>query len=44
MPIGFTALVPPTIYDLNLDLANTNWLAITAMLILYIPILFSLII
>jgi predicted permease len=39
MPVGFTALVPPTLYDLDLDLANTNWLFSTASLIIVVPIL-----
>jgi len=39
MPVGFTALVPPTLYNLDLDLANTNWLFSTASLIITVPIL-----
>jgi len=39
MPVGFTALVPPTLYNLDLNLANANWLYSTASLIITIPIL-----
>ncbi len=31
MPVGFTAMVLPTIYDLDVDLANTCWLVTTAL-------------
>ncbi|HHW12736.1 MAG TPA: hypothetical protein GXX33_07020 [Firmicutes bacterium] len=31
MPVGFIAMVPPTIYDLDVDLANTCWIVTTAM-------------
>ncbi len=39
MPVGFTSLVPPTIYELDVDLANTNWLISNASLVLVIPVL-----
>jgi len=39
MPVGFTALVPVSIYDLNLDLANSCWLVTTLGLLIVIPIL-----
>ena len=39
MPVAFTALVPPSIYDLDLDLANSCWLFTTALLILVLPAL-----
>ncbi|MBN2626192.1 MAG: hypothetical protein JXA95_05955 [Spirochaetales bacterium] len=39
MPVGFTALVPPTMYDLDLNLANTCWFMTTMGLILVIPLL-----
>jgi predicted permease len=39
MPIGFTALVPPSIYDLDLDMANSCWLISNGALILIVPIL-----
>jgi len=39
MPVGFNAMVPPTIYDLDVDLANANWLVTTLSLIIVIPVL-----
>lgn len=39
MPVAFTALIPPSIYDLDLDLANSCWLFTTALLILVLPAL-----
>ncbi len=38
MPVGFTALVPPSIYDLDIDLANAGWMVTTALLIVVIPL------
>ncbi len=38
MPVGFTALVPPSIYDLDLDLANAGWVVTTALLVVVIPL------
>ncbi len=39
MPVGFTALVPPTMYDLDLDLANTCWFLTTMGLVFVVPLL-----
>jgi len=39
MPVAFTALVPPTLYDLDLDLANAAWFVTTSMLVIVIPAL-----
>lgn len=39
MPVGFVAMVPPTIYGLDVDLANTNWLVTNSLLVIMIPIL-----
>jgi len=39
MPVGFIAMVPPTIYNLDVDLANANWLVTNLLLILVIPLL-----
>lgn len=39
MPVGFTALVPPSIYDLDLDLANSIWLISNGALLIVIPLL-----
>jgi predicted permease len=39
MPVAFNALIPPSIYDLDLDLANACWFFTTACLIAVLPIL-----
>jgi len=39
MPVAFIALIPASIYDLNLDLANSCWLLTTLSLILILPLL-----
>jgi len=39
MPVGFTALIPVSIYNLNLDMANSCWLVTTFSLILILPLL-----
>lgn len=39
MPVAFTALVAASIYDLELDLANSCWLLTTSALILVLPML-----
>lgn len=38
MPVGFIALVPPSLYDLDVDLANAGWLVTTTLLIVVIPL------
>jgi len=38
MPVGFSALVPPSIYDLDLDLANAGWMVTTAFLVVVLPL------
>jgi predicted permease len=43
MPVAFTALIPPSIYDLDLDLANSCWFFTTALLVIVLPILLVLI-
>jgi len=43
MPVGFTAMVPPTIYDLDVDLANATWLVTNLLLVLVTPLLLYLI-
>ncbi|MCF8138323.1 MAG: hypothetical protein K9K63_13535 [Desulfotignum sp.] len=43
MPVGFIAMVPPTLYHLDVDLANVCWLITNAGLLLVIPALFFLI-
>jgi predicted permease len=39
MPVGFTALVPSTLYDLDVDLANASWIITTALLFVVVPML-----
>ncbi|MBN1501154.1 MAG: hypothetical protein JW982_13415 [Spirochaetes bacterium] len=39
MPVGFAALVPPTMYDLDIDLANTCWFITTSGLVISVPLL-----
>ena len=39
MPVAFNALIPPSIYDLDLDLANSCWFFTTALMIVVLPIL-----
>lgn len=39
MPVGFIAMVPPTIYDLDVNLANACWLITNGWLIVQIPVL-----
>jgi len=43
MPVGFIAMVPPTIYDLDIDLANACWLTTNSLLLLQVPLLLFLI-
>lgn len=43
MPVAFIALVPPTLYDLDVDLASSCWLFTTGLLVLVLPCLFLLI-
>ena len=39
MPVAFSALIPPSIYDLDLDLANSCWFVTTALLVVVLPLL-----
>ncbi len=39
MPVAFNALIPPSIYDLDLDLANACWFFTTTCLLLVLPAL-----
>jgi len=39
MPVGVIALVPPTLYGADLDLANSGWLASTAAMLGILPLL-----
>jgi predicted permease len=40
MPVAFTSLVPPSLYDLDVDLANSCWLFSTSLLIVVLPVLY----
>jgi predicted permease len=40
MPVAFVALIPPSIYDLDLDLANACWLVTTLGLVVVLPALY----
>jgi len=39
MPVAFSALIPPSIYDLDLGLANACWFFTTSALIVVLPVL-----
>ena len=39
MPVAFNALIPPSIYNLDLDLANSCWFFTTALLAVVLPML-----
>jgi predicted permease len=42
MPVAFMALIPPSLYDLDMDLANSCWFFTTSMLIVVLPVLYTL--
>lgn len=37
MPVAFIALIPPSIYDLDIDLANSCWFITTSLLAVVLP-------
>lgn len=39
-PVAFNALIPPAIYDLDEDLANSCWIVTTASMVVVVPVLF----
>lgn len=43
MPTAVSALVPPQLYQLDVELANSNWIVNTAMLVILIPVLYLII-
>jgi predicted permease len=43
MPVAFNALIPPSLYNLDLDLANSCWLVSTSLLIFVLPALYLII-
>jgi len=42
MPVAFNALIPPSIYDFDLDLANSAWIVTTFAFIIVLPTLYFL--
>ena len=42
-PVAFTALIPPSIYDLDLNLANACWLTSTLALVVVLPAVYLLV-
>jgi predicted permease len=38
MPIAFNALIPPTLFGLNEDLANTAWMLTIGTLVVIVPL------
>ena len=42
MPVAFNALVAASIYDLDLDLANSCWIVTTGALVIILPWLYYL--
>lgn len=43
MPPAVASLVPPRLYNLDMELANSNWIVATSSLIVVVPILFVLV-
>jgi predicted permease len=43
MPVGFIALIPPSIYELDLNLSNACWLTSTLALAVVLPVLYLLV-
>lgn len=43
MPVAFIALIPPSIYDLDMDLSNACWLITTLALVFVLPVIYFLI-
>jgi len=42
MPVAMTALVPPSLFRLDLDMANACWMFSTLALIVVLPVLMTL--
>uniref|UniRef100_UPI00261E94D1 hypothetical protein n=1 Tax=Oceanispirochaeta sp. TaxID=2035350 RepID=UPI00261E94D1 len=40
MPAGFLSIMPPSLYNLDLDYANTGWLSTMIALIVVVPWLY----
>jgi len=43
MPVAFNALIPPSLYHLDEDLANSCWIATTCCLAIIVPVLYFLV-
>ncbi len=43
MPVAFNSLIPPSLYHLDEDLANSCWIATTCCLVLLVPVLYFLV-
>ena len=43
MPVAFTALIPPSIYELDVDLSNACWLSTTVSVFFLLPLLYLII-
>ena len=44
MPVAFTALLPPTLYGFDLDLANSGWIVTTLFMLIVLPVIYWLLI
>lgn len=44
MPVAFNALIPPALFRLDLDLANSSWLLTTVVFLLLLPVLYLLLV
>ncbi len=42
-PVAFTSLIPPAIYDLDLNLSNACWLTSTLSLVAVLPVVYLLV-
>jgi predicted permease len=40
MPVAFMAMIPPAIYNLDVEVANSNWLLTNALLVVLVPALY----
>jgi len=44
MPVAFIALVPPVLYDFDLDCANSGWLVTTLAILVIFPLLYCIVV
>jgi predicted permease len=40
MPVAFMAMIPPALYDLDVEVANSNWLLTNGLLVALVPALY----